>query len=110
GPCGPQPFPLATGVFDVFNGNIGVTTPSFTGWDGSLRFNFGETAIFPEAAPGNFSQVTIGLNARPTSAVRVGLSVTAQQLRRARDNSEFARTILPRLRLEVQPNRALFFR
>ena len=107
---GPAPFPLATGVFDAFSGNLGVTTPTFLSWDASLRVNFGETAIFPEAAAGNFTQASLSLNHRPTSAVRVGLSVTAQQLRRARDNSEFARTILPRLKLEVQPNRSLFFR
>jgi hypothetical protein len=110
GPDQPQPFPLATGVFDAFSTSFGVNTPTFTAWDASFRVNFGETAIFPEAAPGNFTQASLSLNHRPTSAVRLGLSITAQQLRRARDNSEFARTILPRLRLELQPNRSLFFR
>ncbi len=107
---GAAPFPLATGVFDAFNGQIRISTPTFLSWDASLSVSSGETAIHPEAAPGNFKTASLSLNHRPTSAVRLGFSLTAQQLRRARDGSEFGRTILPRLKLEVQPNRALFFR
>lgn len=107
---GPSAFPLASGVFDAFSGQVRVTTPTFQGWDVSGSVEFGETAIFPEAAPGKFSSASLTLNHRPSSAVRLGVSLRAQELRRARDNSEFARTILPRVKLEVQPNRALFFR
>lgn len=110
GDTGPEPFPLATGVFDVFSGQLRVTTPTFLSWDANASVQFGETAIFPEAAPGRFTSASLTLNHRPTSAIRLGLSLTAQQLRRARDGSEFGRTILPRLKVEVQPNRALFFR
>jgi len=110
GPNQPQPFPLATGVFDAWNGGVNVSTPTFLSWNASVRLSHGATAIFPEAARGRFTSASVSLDHRPTNAVRVGLSLTAQQLRRARDDSEFARTILPRLKVEVQPNRALFFR
>lgn len=110
GPDAPQPFPLATGVFDALSGRISVNTPSWKQWDANLQLSGGESAIFPEAAPANFRSVSASLNLRPTSAVRVGGSVTWQRLTRADDGSEFARTILPRVKLEVQPSRALFFR
>ena len=37
-------------------------------------------------------------------------STTYSRITRDRDGSEFARTIIPRIKLEVQPNRSLFFR
>ncbi|HRP08255.1 MAG TPA: DUF5916 domain-containing protein, partial [Gemmatimonadales bacterium] len=109
-PGGLLPFPLATGVFDAVSGRVSVQTPTYKSWDAEVSLNLGETAIFEEAAPGNFTSASVELSHRPTSAVRLGIALTAQQLRRERDGSEFARTILPRLRLEVQPSRALFFR
>jgi hypothetical protein len=38
------------------------------------------------------------------------VSTTWSRITRARDGSEFARTIIPRLKLEYQPRRSLFFR
>ena len=38
------------------------------------------------------------------------MSLVYSQITRARDGSEFARTVIPRLKVEYQPNRALFFR
>jgi hypothetical protein len=110
GPTAVQPFPLASGVFDALNGRIGFNTPSWRTWDAGVSLSGGESAIFPEAAPGNFVSVSGNINVRPSSLIRVGGSLTLQKLSRARDGSEFARTILPRVKLEVQPNRSLFFR
>ncbi|HPF61372.1 MAG TPA: DUF5916 domain-containing protein [Gemmatimonadales bacterium] len=106
----PTAFDPATGVFDGFSWNAQVTTPTWRTWDASLRYQNGVTAIFPEASEGRLSQWRGSLNLRPTRAVRVTGSLTLQHLRRASDRSEFARTILPRVKVEVQPNRALFFR
>ncbi|HEX6432770.1 MAG TPA: hypothetical protein VFZ87_00940, partial [Gemmatimonadales bacterium] len=49
------------------------------------------------------------LTLRPTSTVRVSATGTVFRLSRL-DGSEFARSTIPRLKLEYQPNRALFFR
>jgi hypothetical protein len=105
-----SPFAPATGSFDLLNGNVSVTTPTWRTWDASLRYQTGETAIFPEASEGRLTQWRGSLNMRPNRAVRVTGSLTLQHLTRATDGSEFARTILPRLKVEVQPNQALFFR
>ena len=109
-PTSMQPFPLASGVFDAWSGRIGFNTPSWRTWDAGLSLQSGESAIFPEAAPANFVAVSGNINVRPSSLIRLGGSLTLQKLSRARDGSEFARTILPRLKVEVQPNRSLFFR
>ena len=47
---------------------------------------------------------------RPTVTVRAEGSLQASQIDRAGDDSEFARAIIPRLKVEYQPTRALFFR
>jgi hypothetical protein len=42
--------------------------------------------------------------------VRIAGSNTYSRITRRRDGSEFARTIIPRLKIEYQPSRPLFFR
>ena len=49
------------------------------------------------------------MDLRPTSTVRVTATGTVFRLFRL-EGSEFARSIIPRLKLEYQPKRALFFR
>lgn len=109
-PGGPAPFRPASGVFDAPSMNVNVTTPTWRTWEGSVRVSTGETAIFPEAARGVAHSATAEVTLRPTPAVRVFGTLRAQRLNRERDGSEFARTIIPRLKVEVQPNRFLFFR
>src|SRR5262249_8982210 len=46
----------------------------------------------------------------PSAHVRAEASGVMSRLTRARDGSEFARTIIPRAKLEYQPTRALFVR
>jgi hypothetical protein len=107
---GASGFQPAGGVFDALGGNLSITTPTWRRWEGSLRFETGETAIFPEAAEGRGQAATATITLRPNPSVRVFGTLRAQRLERASDGSEFARTILPRLKVEVQPNRYLFFR
>ncbi len=107
---GPAPFQMPGGVFDAFGANVQVNTPLWRVWDANVRLERSASAIFPEAAPANLTSARATVNLRPSNAVRVSGSVAYQHLTRDRDGSEFARTILPRLKVEVQPNRALFFR
>jgi hypothetical protein len=69
----------------------------------------GRAALFQEGTTGRGWQLTGELDLRPTSTVRVTGTGTVFRLFRL-DGSEFARSIIPRLKLEYQPNRALFFR
>lgn len=110
GPGGPTGFALASGVFDQWSGNASVSTPLYRQFDASLSGNLGRTAIFPEAAQGSFTTVRGSLNLRPTPGTRLSGTVTWTQLKRVADGSEFARTVIPRVKLELQPNRSFFFR
>ncbi|HET9134799.1 MAG TPA: DUF5916 domain-containing protein [Gemmatimonadales bacterium] len=106
----PAPFAPGSGVFDALQVNANVSTPLFRRWDASLRTEYGETAIFPEASQGTGVAATATVNLRPSPAVRVSGSLRYQRLDRADEGGEFARTVLPRLKVEYQPNRFLFFR
>ena len=110
GPSGTIPFVLASGLFGQWSGNASIGTPLFRRFDAAVSTNFGRTPIFPEAAQGSFTSLRGTLNLRPTPSTRLSGTVTWTKLARSSDGSEFARTVIPRVKLEVQPNRALFFR
>lgn len=110
GPSGLVPFTPSSGVFGAVAGTLTVGTPLFQHYEAALGVAGGTTTIFPEAARGSALNITGTLTVRPTQATRLFATLTYSRLRRARDGTEFARTIIPRLKLEVQPNRALFFR
>ncbi|MES2124447.1 MAG: DUF5916 domain-containing protein [Gemmatimonadota bacterium] len=110
GPGGPAAFALASGVFDQWSGSASVNSPLFRQFDASISTNLGRTAIFPEAAEGSYTTLRGSLNLRPTPGTRLSGTVTWTRLKRVADGSEFARTVIPRVKLELQPNRAFFFR
>jgi hypothetical protein len=96
------------------SGNYGMTfsmtTPTFRAFNGRTEFSQGESAIFPEASEGRETRATVAGNFRPTDTVRIEASTIYSRLVRKRDGSEFARTIIPRLKIEYQPKKSLFFR
>ena len=110
GPTGPQSFVLASGVFDQRSGNASISTPQFRQFDASVSANLGRTPIFPEGAEGSVTSVRGSVNLRPSPSVRLSGTVNWTKLNRSADGSEFARTVIPRVKLEVQPNRAFFVR
>jgi hypothetical protein len=97
---------------DDFSGFIWTaeaTTPTWRQLGAVLTYSRGGVPMFEEGASGRGRQLSGGLELRPTPTVRVAATGTAFHLFRM-DGSEFARAIIPRLQLEYQPNRALFFR
>ena len=95
--------------FSGFTWQTKVTTPTWQQLGAEVSYQRGRAAIFQEGATGTGWQLTGELNLRPTSTVRVAATGTVFRLARL-DGSEFARSTIPRLKLEYQPNRALFFR
>jgi hypothetical protein len=87
-----------------------LTTPTFQRFDANLNVTRARAALFAEGSSGMSLSVTGGVSLRPTRSVRIGWTGGFQQLERARDGDEFARTLLARLKAEYQPTRALFFR
>ncbi len=104
------PFTPPSGVFDAWSGSFTVGTPLFQYYEASLGVSGGATTIFPEATRGSALNVNASVTLRPAHAVRVFGTLAYSRLRRASDGSEFGRTVIPRLKVEVQPTRALFFR
>jgi hypothetical protein len=101
--------PLA-GVDDGFSVRANVTTPTYQGFDAVAEIARTRGAIFPEGSRGYETRLTASLAMRPTGSIRVVASNTYSRITRDRDGSEFARTIIPRFKLEVQPRRSLLFR
>jgi hypothetical protein len=109
-PGGPVPFAVPDGLSNLFGTSISLTTPTFKRFNASVDARSNAVAIFAEASEGQESRVSGSVAVRPTESVRLDASTTFSRISRASDGSEFARTIIPRLKLEYQPTRALFFR
>jgi hypothetical protein len=98
------------GLSGLFGTTMSVTTPILQKVNGQLEVQRNNVAIFPEAASGNETRVTGTLAVRPTGSIRLEATTTLSAISRERDGSEFARTIIPRVKAEYQPKRSLFFR
>jgi len=96
--------------FSGFVPSIEVTTPVYRRFNLSFDLASGGVAIFPEASDGHETRASAGLGLRPTESLRADATVTYSHIRRTRDDSEFAQTIIPRVKVEYQPTRALFVR
>ena len=95
--------------FSGFVWQTGVTTPTWRRLEANVSYRRGRAAIFPEATTGRAWQLAGSVNLRPTSTVRVALTGTVFRLYHL-DGTEFARSTIPRLKVEYQPKRELFFR
>ncbi|MCX6544153.1 MAG: DUF5916 domain-containing protein [Acidobacteria bacterium] len=93
-----------------WSGTYSVTTPVFQKINAKVEVKRAGTAIFAEASNGSETRVTTTVGLRPTSSARIDVSLVSSRIERDRDRVEFARTTIPRIKLEYQPNRALFFR
>lgn len=90
--------------------NLQVGTPTYRRFNAQVAVGTGRVPIFDEGARGNGYTASAELALRPTDQVRLALTTAYRLLDRAGDNSEFARSIIPRLKAEFQATRSLFFR
>ena len=104
------PYDVPHGLDNEFGVTISAATPTWRRVNGTIEMVRGEVAIFPEASAGRERQWTATVGVRPTTSIRVDLSAVHSVITRIRDDSEFAKTTLPRLKIEYQPKRSLFFR
>jgi hypothetical protein len=93
----------------TFNSTFSVTTPVFERFNARMEVRTGGTPIFAEAAKGHETRVTATLGLRPTQSARIEASLVTSRIRRE-DDTEYARSTIPRLKAEYQPRRSLFFR
>ena len=104
------PYDAPRELSNLWGDSISISTPVFSKWQATLGAATFATPIFFEGSEGDATRITAALNVRPTPTIRVEALAVALRIDRDRDGSEFGRTIIPRLKLEYQPRRALFFR
>ncbi len=95
--------------FSGFVWSVNPTTPVWRGLNAGVTYRRGRAAIFEEGTTGRAWTLSGVLNLRPTATTRVAATATVFRLFRV-DGSEFARSTIPRLKIEYQPRRSLFFR
>jgi len=105
----PIPFAVPHGRYNLWGGDIGFNTPNR-----ALTFNgdvgAGKGVIFSEAAESRGLNAFVGVTWKPTSALRVDGQWVHQRLTRAQDGSWFSTANIPRLKIEYQLRRDIFFR
>jgi hypothetical protein len=104
-----QPFHVPSGVSN-WSGTWTMTTPVFQRVNANASVTYGGTAIYAEAADGRQIRVSGTLGLRPTASIRIEGSLVATRITREADGSEYAQSTIPRLKVEYQPRRSLFFR
>lgn len=107
---GPVAYNPLSGISDGFATSVSLTTPTWQSLNATARLARNRGPIFAEGSAGYETRLTSSVSLRPTGSIRVTASQTYSRITRDRDGAEFARTIIPRLKLEYQPTRSLFFR
>jgi hypothetical protein len=87
-----------------------ISTPNYRKWDAAAALSLGEGAIFEEAAVGHGTEAQINFKFRPTTQIRLTATGVYARITRERDGSEFARSLIPRIKAEYQATRHLFVR
>ncbi len=104
------PFTPQQEFTNQFGASLDVRTPTFRHLTASAGFTYGSTPLFAEASEGKLFQLQGSVDFRPTSKIRVGLSYVRALLTRDRDGSRFSTEHIPRLKVEYQAGRSIFFR
>ena len=102
-------FAVPHGLYNLWSVNGGVGTPN-RAFTFTANVGYGATAIFAEAAAGRQLVVQATAGWKPTPAVRIEGRWAHVRLTRGRDGSRFSTANIPRLKLEYQLSRAVFFR
>ncbi|MBK6489286.1 MAG: carbohydrate binding family 9 domain-containing protein [Gemmatimonadetes bacterium] len=104
------PWDPSTRLDNLWATSLGVTTPVFGRFNASASVSRSAVPIFVEGIEGRQLRVSGSLLLRPSPGTRIEGTLTASRIARAVDGSRFARVVIPRLKAEYQPTRALFFR
>jgi len=103
------PFAIPAPLNDLFTVGAGLTTPTWRQFTGTVSVGYGAGANFAEAARGTGTSLSAAVDLRPTPALRISAQYSRLTIRR-RDGSWFSTEDIPRLKLEYQATRSIFFR
>ncbi len=106
----PVPFVLPHGLYNLWGANVGVNTPN-RALAASASVGYAGAPIFAEAAEGRQLDLFLGVTWKPTASVRVDARWQHRRMTRAAGGGgRFSTANIPRLKLEYQLSRAVFFR
>ena len=103
------PFTIPQALTNLWSWTAGLTTPTWRQFTGTVSAGAGETAIFEEGARGRATSASAQIDLRPTRAVRISAQYSRLVLHR-QDGSWFSSEDIPRLKVEYQATRSIFFR
>jgi len=106
---GTTPFTIPQALASLWSVSGGLTTPTWRQFTGTVSVGGGATAIFEEAARGTYTSLSGQIDLRPTRALRISGQYSRLVLHR-RDGSWFSTEDIPRLKVEYQATRFIFFR
>ena len=89
---------------------VQASTPNFQHLSANVFYLWGRDENFFEWASADIQWLTVGMDWRPTTQLRVSQSYNMQTYRRRTDGSLVASSHIPRLKVEYQLNRALLVR
>ena len=89
---------------------LALNTPQWRYVGGTLLYTEGRDPEFFETATVDRRNIDLAMDIRPSRQVRVGVLFRYQRYDRVRDGTRFSEQVVPRLRLEYQFTRSLFFR
>ncbi len=103
------PFATPHSLYNLWFVSAGASTPNRALALG-VNVGYGAATIFAEGSEGR--QLNVGLTAtwHPTASLRAEALWTHQRITRARGGSRFSTADIPRVKLEYQLTRAIFFR
>ena len=104
-----SPFTIPPALTDLWSWTAGLTTPTWRQFTGTVSAGGGATAIFEEGSRGTQTSVSGQIDLRPTRAVRISAQYSRLVLHR-KDGSWFSTEDIPRLKVEYQATRSIFFR
>lgn len=89
---------------------ITLNTPKFSSFSGSLLYIFGQDENFFEWTQADIYYASAALSFRPTEQIRIDGTYDYSAYRRRTDGTQVGRTVIPRVKMEYQVNRAVFVR
>ena len=95
---------------NLYTGQVSARTPTYKIFNAEASYEFGHTPLYGEGSEGRGAALSASVNLRPTTTLRFEGSVAYATLDRASDGSEYANSVIPRVKLEFQPSVPLFFR
>ncbi len=105
----PVPFAIPHGLYNLWTGLGALSTPN-RALKADISIGYASGPIFAEASEGRALNVFLNLEWKPTPALRFYGQWPHQRINRAQNGSWFSTANIPRLKMEYQLTRDIFFR